>query len=355
MTGILDLPNILAGLGGAARARADRLLDVRLARGTIQVPAEMEPWVRQTFGTVDEVRTQQVAKVTNRVTLEATLFAPLRARRPMDGPSAAAHLADEIAATRGDPFCHPTVGTPADTFGRIEGRSVITGANVALADAHHAVLVFAEHDPLAFDIGFAGDVFATAREWADRSREADPDAVNYLLVWNCLWRAGGSIVHGHAQAFLGAGPHYARVERYRRDAAGYAAAWGVGLAEDLVALHRDLGLAVERQDGVAILAHVTPAKERELLVVGVPGMDERHAAFAGAVGDALLAYRDRMGVRAFNLALWRPPLDGTTDLAPIVRIVDRGDPFQRASDIGAMELYGTPIVAGDPYDVVQDV
>ena len=39
-------------------------------------------------------------------------------------------------------------------------------------------------------------------------------------------------------------------------------------------------------------------------------------------------------------------------MPPIVRLVDRGDPFhRRPSDIGAMELYGTPIVGSDPYEV----
>jgi hypothetical protein len=33
-------------------------------------------------------------------------------------------------------------------------------------------------------------------------------------------------------------------------------------------------------------------------------------------------------------------------------MVDRGDPFQRSSDIGAMELYGTPVVGADPYEVI---
>ena len=37
----------------------------------------------------------------------------------------------------------------------------------------------------------------------------------------------------------------------------------------------------------------------------------------------------------------------------MVRLVDRGDPFHRPSDIGAMELYGTPIVGSDPYDLIE--
>jgi hypothetical protein len=230
---------------------------------------------------------------------------------------------------------------------------MITGANAALADAHHAVIVFDEHDPLAFDAALVADLFATGRAWADRARQDDPTAANYLLLWNCLWRAGGSIIHGHAQALLGSGSHHARLERFHRDADAYRTSFGLSLVDDLVVLHRDLGLASDRDDGVTILAHVTPIKERELLIVGAPGMDERHPSFAAAVADALLAYRDRLGVRSFNLALWRAPLDGSWgNFAPIVRLVDRGDLFLRPSDIGAMELYGTPIVGSDPYDVI---
>ena len=183
--------------------------------GSTSPPPELEPWLTETFGSVEAVREQTVIKVTNPVTLEATLFAPLRARRPIDGTSTGNDLAAEIAATQDDPFCHPETGTPAEATGRIRGRRVITGANAALADAHHAVIVFDEHDPLAFDVDLVADLLQTGRAWAERTRESDPAAVNYLLVWNCLWRAGGSIIHGHAQALLGSGRHYARIERLR--------------------------------------------------------------------------------------------------------------------------------------------
>jgi hypothetical protein len=318
-------------------------------------PPELEPWLESTFGSVADVRQQAMVRVTNVVTLEATLFAPLRARRPIDGRARNHDLAGEIAATAGDPFCHPETGTPAEPEGRVRGRRMVTGANAALADEHHAVLVFDRHDPLDFDEDLVADLLDTGRRWAEARREADPGASAYLLIWNCLWRAGGSIVHGHAQALLGSGSHYAAVERFARDAAAYRERHGTHLAADLVALHADLGLAVEHE-GVAILAHLTPRKEREVLVVGGPGMDERDPAFASAVARALLAYRDRLGVRSFNLALWRAPLGEPgprwSALPVVVRIVDRGDPFLRPSDIGAMELYGTPIVGTDPYDVI---
>jgi hypothetical protein len=295
--------------------------------------------------------------VTNLATLEATLFAPLRGRRPMDNGTSSPSVAAEIAATMDDPFCAPELETPANTFGRVRGRHVLTGANAALADTHHAVLVFDRHDPLDLDEELVADVLATGRAWAERARRDDPDAGNYLLIWNCLWRAGGSIVHGHAQALLGRGPHYARLERFRRDAASYAAIHHASLVDDLVALHRDLELAVVHGDEVSILAHITPLKERKVIVAGPPGGDERDPTFADAVARALLALRDRLGVRSFNLALWRPPLSddgparGWEGVGPIVRIVDRGDPASRASDIGALELYGTPVVGTDPWEV----
>jgi len=314
----------------------------------------MAAWLRTTFGSVEAVKHQTIVKVANRATLEATIFAPLRARRPQDGSSTSSDLASAIAETVGDPFCDPRASTPANTFGRVRGEHMTSGANAAMADRHHGVLVFDTHDPLAFDAALVADLFATGRAWAERAREEDPDAVNYLLIWNCLWRAGGSIIHGHAQALLGAGSHYAAVERFRRDANAYRAAHGTELASDLVAAHRDLGLAIDGS-GATIVAHLTPSKEHEVLIIGAAGADEREAGFVEAVSRSLIGLRDRIGVRAFNLALWRPPLaaaDGWDGMPPIVRIVDRGDPFSRPSDIGAMELYGTPIVAADPYALI---
>lgn len=357
LTGILELPSRIESLVAEARARADRLLEVTAISGRTDPPDTLEPWLHETFGSADAVRRQAMVRVTNRATLEATTFAPLRSRRPIDGPDRARDLAAEIAATEGDPFCDPLHGTPADTFGRVRGAAITSGANAALADAHHAVLVFDEHDPLAFDPALVADLFSTGRDWAERAHLDDPDADAYLLIWNCLWRAGGSIVHGHAQALLG-GAHHARVERYRRDAELYRARHGEDLVSDLVHVHRDLDLAIDH-DGVAIVSHLVPVKEREVLVVAPPGADEREPSFGAAVARALIAYRDRLGVRSFNLALWRPPLKadgappaGWQDFPTMVRIVDRGDPFSRPSDIGAMELYGTPIVGSDPFDVI---
>jgi hypothetical protein len=361
VTSVLDLPSLIADLSSEARRRAERLLDMSIAEGQTDPPPELTPWLERHFGSVDAVRRQRVVRVTNRWTLEGSLFSPLRSRRPMGGGSHEA-FTRLVEATVGDEFCHPETGTPADHWGRVRGRRTITAANAAKYDGRHGVVIFDQHDPLAFDRDAVVDMLEVGRAWADRGRAEDPSAANYLLIWNCGPRAGGSIVHGHAQVMLGRDPHYAGLERLRHAALAYRGGAGESLVNDLVSLHRDFDLVVSEADGVAAFASLTPIKERELWVVGRSGMDERDPAFAGAVAQTATAFRDALGVRAFNLALLRPPLeaerarrDGWELLPPIVRIVDRGDPDSRSSDIGAMELYAASVVGADPFAVAAEL
>ena len=342
-------------MAGPARDRFDRLYELHVDVARTDPPPSMDEWLTEHFATVDAVRRQTVVRLVDRVMLEGTVFAPLRSLRPVDGDGRAPdaeRLAAEIDATRGDPFCDPRRGTPAAAWGRVRGRAATSGANAAAYDAEHGILVFDDHDPLAFDVEDVADLLALGRRWADAARATDPAADRYLFLWNCLWRAGGSIIHGHAQTLLGHGRHHARLERWRRDAAAYAEATGHHYLDDLLAVHRDLGLAVALP-GATLIASLTPVKERELWLVADPAVDDASTAFRTAVGRVVTAYRDALGVRAFNLALWRPPLDDPwPELRPLVRILDRGAPFVRPSDIGAMELFATPIVGSDPFDVV---
>lgn len=359
MTAILDLPNLVDDLQPAARERVRRIFDIGLAEGLTDPPPELAAWLEEHFGSVDAVGRQRIVRITNRWTLDGALFSPLRGSRPHDGGRLEA-FARQVEATRGDAFCHPETGTPADTWGRVRGRRTITGANAAKYDARHGLVIFDEHDPLAFDEASVVDMLEVGREWAERGRSEDPGASAYLLIWNGGPRAGGSIVHGHAQVLLGRGAHYPQVERLRRDSGAYHRATGASYLTDLAAAHRELGLVAAEAGGVVTLAALAPVKEQELLIVGQPGMDERDAAFASVVARTVVAYRDVLGVRAFNLALHRPPIDpaladrdGWEQIPPIVHLVDRGDPDSRSSDIGAMELYAASVVGGDPFALAQ--
>ncbi|HEX5578852.1 MAG TPA: hypothetical protein VFY43_04220 [Candidatus Limnocylindria bacterium] len=357
MSRITELPELIDALPPAERAWARALFDVSVTTGSLTVPPELDAWLVDHFGSVAAVEEQQVVRVTDRQTLNGAIFSPLRTRRPQ-APSSQSAFRRLVESTMGDEFCHPETGTPADTWGRVRGRRTITAANAAKYEGRHGVVILDQHDPLAFDAETIVDVLDVGREWAERGRAEDAEASAYLLIWNGGPRAGGSIVHGHAQVTLGH-RHYPYVERACRAAASYAEGTGRSYFGDGVAVHRALGLVVAEADGVTTLATLTPVKERELLVIGQPGMDEREPAFAGAVTDALLAYRDVLGVRAFDLALHRAPIDDSRALAegwsampPTVHLVDRGDPDSASSDIGAMELYAAPVVGADPFGVV---
>ena len=172
-------------------------------------------------------------------------------------------------------------------------------------------MIFKQPDPLAFTRESIAGHFALARDWLAAAHADDPEAVYPYVLWNCLWRAGGSIVRGHMQAQLARGRHYAKIERLRHDAEGYRAAHGAGYFEDLVTVHRDLGLAWEFE-GIAGLAHLTPAKEKEVLLLGDALDDPMGDGLAGAVSQRRPDLRlrqphpgPRRDLRRVRRAAWR--------------------------------------------------
>ncbi|TMF64116.1 MAG: hypothetical protein E6I20_08710 [Chloroflexi bacterium] len=261
---IVELEERIASLDPETRAAAERIFSVTTTVGRLDPPVEMREWITKQFGSVDAVIAQTVVRVTNLVTFEGALFNDLRARRPAE-VKGGADTRETIEKARGDPFCHPESGTPADTFGRIKGAHGITASNVAKYDGYHGVLVFDD-----------------------------------------LWR-----------------------------------------------VHEALGLGVER-GGARVFASLTPVKESEVVILGRAGEDE--VTLAPALALAIGAFRAR-GVVAYNFALFLPPLstDGNDwrRFPPQARLVDRGDPANKTSDIGGMELYAAGVVAGDPFRLAE--
>ena len=352
-TRITDLPDLLEALTPDARALAGRIFDVCATPGRLDPPQAMHAWIEKSFGSVDAVREQRIVKITNRVTLEGTLFNGLRASRPLD-TGVSVDLEREIEATVGDPFCNPEEGTPADVFGRIRGEHAITASNVAKYDGFHGVIVFDDHNPLHLTPEKVADYIAVGLEWSRRALETDPEARYPFLMWNCLWRAGGSIIHGHAQVTATRGAHYPKVERLRRAAAAYGAEHGSDYFDDLYCIHDALDLSVPAQSGARAFASLSPTKEKELVVIG--GSPEEDPLQL-TVGALLEGYVRTLGVRTFNVAFYMPPLvpgdEDWSQFPTVVYLVDRGSPANRTSDIGAMELYAASVVASDPFRVAK--
>jgi galactose-1-phosphate uridylyltransferase len=340
----------VASLSAEDRARFQRLYRVGVTAGHTVPPQPMHAWIEDHFGSVGAVRQQRIVKITNLVTLEGTLFNELRARRPLESPPGSRGLEEAIRDSAGGPFCNPEQGTPADTFGRLRGRWAMTASNVAKYDGWHGVIVFDEHHPLRFTAQQVADYVDTAQAWAQEAYQADPQALYPFFLWNCLWRSGASILHGHAQMTLTRGMHYAQVERWRQATLRYRATYGASYFADLVTVHRTLDLVLERGTAI-IFPSLTPFKEKETHIVA-PALN---ADLKSAIWMVLSTFVERLGVQSFNLALYQPPLAATAeewdDFPFVVRIIDRGDLHSETADIGAMEMFGQSVVASDPFQV----
>lgn len=346
---IVWLLDTVATLSAESQRAFQDLFDVDVTVGELVLPEHMRRWVERYFGSVDAVVRQRIVKVTNRWTLDATLFNELRARRPLEA-RIPAELADELARTAPDPFCEPEYNTPEDVFGRLRGQYVITASNIAKYDGLHGVIIFREHDPLAFDEELVREMVAIASEWFERAHQVDRQAVYPLFMWNCLWKSGASIPHGHAQVSLTRRMHYGKVERERRAALAYRSATGRRYFEDLYRVHEELGLG-RSIDGVRVYASLTPLKEKEVILTAT-GFDE---SLARSIYRVVRCLVDDLNVTSFNLVAWLPPLaepaEDWSEIPVVVRVVDRGDPLSRTSDFGAMELYAASVVASDPFRV----
>ncbi len=350
--GITDLPHLIESLPESSRRRFERIFHLSLTTGHLVPLPVMHPWIERYFGSVEAVTAQQIIKVTNFVTWEGSLFNDLRARRPLE-----ARNHDDvhriIARNGSGPFGNPLEGTPEDSFGRVKGRHSITASNIAKYDGFHGLVIFDEHNPLAFDRESLGDYLDTALAWADKANATDPAARYFFFMWNCLWKSGASIIHGHAQMTLTRDMHYAKVEALRRMALAYRSQHDTNYFQDLYAVHDDLGLTFGN-DSVRGMAYLTPVKEKEVLLIA----DNIDEAFKDVLYDTLETFTQKLNVLSFNLVLYMPPLsvvegEDWSDFPVMARIVDRGDLGNKVADFGGMELYAQSVIGTDPFFVAR--
>jgi hypothetical protein len=364
----------VANLPQQRRALFGRLFDVDVTTGHALPPPAMQPWVIQQFGALEPVREQTIVRITNRLTLESALFNPLRARRPTKpggGDQALeAWIARELAEH--DIFRDPERDTTADVFGRIRGRHCVTASNVAKYAGWHGLVIFDEPHPLRFGPEQLRDYLNVALRWLAAAHSRDSQAIYPIITWNCLPKSGATIMHGHMQIALAHGMHYTHVERWRRAAEAYRAHASASYFDDLFGLHADLGLTIPCEGSIRAFAHLTPARNREIVFLadhtrgqgnqetGRQGEDDSLSPsllvrLSDALCSVLRCLIDEQGMRTFNLAIALPPLGPTPEqwgAMPIVaRIADRGDPMTTRGDLGAMELFAANVITADPFEV----
>ena len=351
---IANLEEIVGSLPAREKALFQRIYAISTTTGELHPPQSMQPWIRQQFGSIEAVTKQKIVRVTNTVTYEGALFNRLRNSRPIEAKDKNSLDAQLLEASQKDSFCYPEENTPEDFFGRVAGKHCVTASNIAKYDGLHGMVIFNEFNPLYFSREQVIDYIDVAWEWAKRAQAKQPQAKYFFFVWNCLWRSGASIYHGHAQVMLTGGRHYAKIEGLRQAALSYKQNYSSNYFTDLFQVHHSVGCAVEK-GGVKILASLTPFRDNEVMLMA----DELNLSLKERIYEVLACLRDRLGVTSFNLGLVTPPLSETEesweDFPVIVRVIDRGDPSSRASDIGGVEIYASSVVSSDPFKLAQQL
>ena len=344
---IITIDEAINALPTADRQLFRRLYTPAVYTSRMIVPESMEAWTASQFGSLEAVTSQRVARLTNRVTGEETIFNPLRLKRPHDAQEAGSSSLDSLDKCA-DNFDRPRINTPEDIFGRIQGKYCLTASNVAKCDGWHGVIIFKEHHPLRFGEAEVSDYLDVAWDWAGSAHRESPASKYFFFSWNCLWRSAASLTHGHAQMMLTRRQHFARIEHLRKCALAYRRRHQRNYFEDLCLVHQALGLT-ENHGGTRMLAYLTPIKHNGIVILA-KAID---TPFKKAVYRALSFYRDRLNVASFNLAVATPPLSLTReswqDFPVIAWLVDRGNPDKRSCDIGALELFASTAVTSDPF------
>lgn len=349
---IINLVEIVNALPAAERALFQRIYTVSASTGELVIPDVLAPWVKLHFGSTEAIARQKIVRLTNLVTDEEVFFNELRAARPVDVKGVGSLEAELTRASENDVFRAPLTNTPEDIFGRVTGKHCITAGNIAKNDAVHGVIIFDNPNPLLFTKDEVVDYIDTGLEWARRAQMVKPEAKYFLLYWNCLWRAGASLVHGHAQVQLTSGRHYIKVERLRRAAEQYRLKYGTGYFDDLFEVHRALGCALVK-DGVRIMTSLTPFKYTEVVLMA----ESLELRFKERTYDVLACLRDKLGVSSFDFGLVMPPAVATEEswqgFPVLARVVDRGGLLDRMSDVGSVEIFGATVVYTDPLKIAR--
>jgi hypothetical protein len=303
---------------------------------------------------ITRIEHQKIIKIHNLWTGEGALFSSLRADRPgirgMDLQKEKNYLNQLIAESEKEcDFCHPEKYTPKDIFGRVKGKYSITAANIAKYDVWSSLLIFSTHNPLKFSLGEFSDYIQTGFSWFKVVNKQDPQFRFPFFIWNCLPRAGASQVHGHCQILMSNEP-YAKVEILRKSYQQYKIETGGDYFKDLYAVHSSLGLSGCHGD-VHFFASITPIKEKEVVIIS-PENPSKSIEAKKAIFRILRSFIDILGVYSFNLSISCPPIGNEEEFPYIIRIVDRGRLLNSTADIGGMELYGSSVVADDPYKVI---
>jgi len=357
---IFDLPSLVHELPDHHQAIWNRIYKYSILYGRVELVSGIRNWVKEQFGSEREVENQKIMRVTNLITSEGALFNHLRGMRPQTCRPEQDLTCLVEESRQSCPFCSPEEHTPQDPFGRIQGKYCLTAANLAKYDEYHGLIISREHHPLSFNREMVEDYFRVAAQWFNevKTYHGRNSLLYPFLMWNCLWPAASSVVHGHLQMTVTQECHYPKVEQLQKYSLEYLHHFGRDYFQDLFILHQALGLGWE-VGKARLLVTLTPVKEKEVFIMLPPGpVTPNRLGLAGKVVYAVLdILKDKTCLNSFNLAVYLPPIEekaaNWSSFPLIARLVDRGSVFNRTADFGAMEIFAASVITSDPFTIAE--
>lgn len=300
------------------------------------------------------VQNQHIVSVRDLHLGNEALFNPLRANRvKTPSGSSAADLIDKERILDGCTWCDREHDSEfIDAFGAVrsaDGR-ILGHGNWARSSPISGVVRGDEtmHNLLRLSKPDFVSLFKVAEQYMIQARNLAADARFFLCFLNGGPKSAAGVPHCHLQVLGRADRQFGYAETVRlRCPPDYWAR--------LESIHESLGLRLS--DGASTAwVNIAPVKERDFVITS-PDI-ETGASFV----FELLQVLYRNGTNNFTLAAIPSPdyLTGKVGASgfqgsPSVlwRLIDRGDVRARHSDIGGAELFGSAIIATDPWAVMR--
>ena len=389
---VVELPDFISRHPDAT---FNSLFIVERKSAHLKIPGTFADKVKKMFarypGGTDDIsfiENQNIVTTYNRFTDEYSLFNEIRRYRPgymeklpAEDEEKVELIMNETAGADKCDFCRMD-RSAEDVFGRVVGDHCFTASNVAKYEQWHGLVIGKQHHPLIMDPAVIGDYIATSKRWFQKVHELDVEARFPHAMYDAGPRASASQIHSHMQISITHDRFYSKAEHARQAAIDYEEEnVGRNYWQDVAHVHESLGLAI-RNGRSMVISHLCPVKEREIIVVTESSDDP---SFAETIAIALQALKDDVGTRAFSMAVlfeeiplntateenkddevlvnsrtsrkFRRESSGKADrlarsYPALARIVDRGNPLDRRSDVGAMEFFGANNVGADPYHIM---
>jgi hypothetical protein len=205
------------------------------------------------------------------------------------------------------------------------------------------------HNVLRLSLAQFKGMLDVAERYIERARKRKPKAQSFIVFMNGGPKAAASVWHAHMQIVGKEGDqHFAYPETI-------ATRCGVDYWERVRDVHEELDLLVNRGDSGVAWVNVAPVRDRDITFASAT-----ISKGAELVYD-LLQILIQKGTNNFTLAailsleyVTRETSNKGWKWPPVLwRLIDRGDMRVKHSDVGAMEFFGSCVVATDPFEVAK--